>query len=128
MYDIVLHYTLMDYSTKTLRELIATCKEKGIKGYSGKKKNEIISMLSVELDTTKTTEITETIKTIRYIGCKQKLLNHLHKHIKLCSDKISKDRPCVLFDAFAGTGTVSAYFAANGYDIMRYSKNVNNSY
>lgn len=31
----------MDYSKKTREELIALCKEKGIKGYSGKKKNEI---------------------------------------------------------------------------------------
>lgn len=35
----------MDYSKKTCDELIALCKEKGIKGYSGKKKSNIIELL-----------------------------------------------------------------------------------
>ena len=35
----------MDYSTKTCEELIAMCKEKGIKGYSGKKKATLIELL-----------------------------------------------------------------------------------
>lgn len=36
----------MDYSTKTREELIALCKEKKIKGYSGKKKDEIVKLLT----------------------------------------------------------------------------------
>jgi DNA (cytosine-5)-methyltransferase 1 len=36
----------MDYTTKTREELIAVCKEKSIKGYSGKKKEEIVQMLT----------------------------------------------------------------------------------
>lgn len=36
----------MDYSTKTREELIALCKERKIKGYSGKKKEEIIQLLT----------------------------------------------------------------------------------
>ena len=36
----------MDYSKKSREELIAICKETGVKGYSGKKKEEIISLLS----------------------------------------------------------------------------------
>lgn len=35
----------MDYSKKTREELIAICKEKGVKGYSGKKKADILAML-----------------------------------------------------------------------------------
>ena len=35
----------MDYSKKTLKELVAVCKEQNIKGYSGKKKDEILQML-----------------------------------------------------------------------------------
>jgi hypothetical protein len=35
----------MDYSTKTRTELIAICKEKKIKGYSGKKKEEILHLI-----------------------------------------------------------------------------------
>lgn len=35
----------MDYSKMTVKELTALCKEKGIKGYSGKKKADIITLL-----------------------------------------------------------------------------------
>jgi hypothetical protein len=36
----------MDYSKMTIKELTALCKEKGIKGYSGKKKADLVVMLS----------------------------------------------------------------------------------
>ena len=36
----------MDYSTKTREELIALCKDNKIKGYSGKKKDDIIELLT----------------------------------------------------------------------------------
>ncbi len=35
----------MDYSSKTRDELIALCRENAVKGYSGKKKNELITLL-----------------------------------------------------------------------------------
>jgi hypothetical protein len=35
----------MDYAKKTRKELIALCKEKKIKGYSGKKKEEILTLI-----------------------------------------------------------------------------------
>ena len=35
----------MDYSKKTREEIITLCKEKGIKGYSSKKKEDMIDML-----------------------------------------------------------------------------------
>jgi DNA (cytosine-5)-methyltransferase 1 len=36
----------MDYTQKSRNELIALCKEKGIQGYSGKKKEDLIQLLS----------------------------------------------------------------------------------
>ena len=36
----------MDYSKKSREELITVCKERGIKGYSGKKKDEILKLLT----------------------------------------------------------------------------------
>jgi len=36
----------MDYSTKTREELVVICREKKIKGYSGKKKEDICKLLS----------------------------------------------------------------------------------
>jgi DNA modification methylase len=38
----------MDYSNKTRSELVALCKGRGLKGYSGKKKEELIQMLGQE--------------------------------------------------------------------------------
>jgi DNA (cytosine-5)-methyltransferase 1 len=38
----------MDYSTKTRNQLISLCKEQNIKGYSGKRKEEIIKLFTVQ--------------------------------------------------------------------------------
>ena len=38
--------TQMDYSNKTREELIAICKEKSIKGYSGKKRDDILQLVN----------------------------------------------------------------------------------
>lgn len=38
----------MDYSKQSRDQLIALCKEKGVKGYSGKKKDDLIKLLSPE--------------------------------------------------------------------------------
>lgn len=46
----------MDYSKQTREQLITLCKEKGIKGYSGKKKTDIAKLLS---DATPTNEIVQ---------------------------------------------------------------------
>lgn len=40
----------MDYSKKTREALISLCKEKGLKGYSGKKKDALLHMLSEQKD------------------------------------------------------------------------------
>lgn len=47
----------MDYSKKTREELIVICKEKRVKGYSGKKKDEIVTLLlssNISTDSDKT--------------------------------------------------------------------------
>jgi site-specific DNA-methyltransferase (adenine-specific) len=36
----------MDLTKKTLKELVTLCKEKGVKGYSGKKKEEVLTLLA----------------------------------------------------------------------------------
>ena len=50
----------MDFSKKTRDELIAICKEKGIKGYSSKKKDEIIKLLGESNASINKTPISET--------------------------------------------------------------------
>jgi DNA (cytosine-5)-methyltransferase 1 len=56
----------VDYRKKTREELIVTCKEQGIKGYSGKKRDEILTLLSstepIEVDKN---EIIETDKVLK---------------------------------------------------------------
>ena len=66
--------TRMDYSKKTREELITFCKEKSIKGYSGKKKDEIVKLLTT---TSTTVEVLpEKIYRLNYIGSKFQLLDY----------------------------------------------------
>jgi DNA (cytosine-5)-methyltransferase 1 len=51
-----------DYLNKTRDELIAICKEKNIKGYSRKKKDEIIELLSSSTISTKSIESVESVE------------------------------------------------------------------
>jgi hypothetical protein len=44
-----IEYTMEDYAKKSREELIAICKEKKIKGYSGKKRDEIIQLLDTSI-------------------------------------------------------------------------------
>ena len=41
-----LETSTMDYSKKTVKELVALCKENGVRGYSGKKKADIVKLLT----------------------------------------------------------------------------------
>lgn len=50
---------VMDYSNKTREGLIALCKEKGIKGYSGKKKEEIVALLSNSSEPSESSDLSE---------------------------------------------------------------------
>jgi adenine-specific DNA-methyltransferase len=102
-------------SKKTRKELIAICKEKNIKGYSGKKKNEILKLLST--DTTDTTDITnindvEKIYRLNYIGSKFKLLEWITDNMKEKTGWASFDNK-IIGDLFAGTGIVSYHFRKN---------------
>ena len=109
----------MDYSKKTREELIAICKEKNIKGYSGKKKNDILKIL--EDTTTITPEESNTIITNeipliskfpmpQYLGSKTKYIEHILKYVP--SDVES------VLDAFSGSGIVSYSFKQNNYKVI----------
>ena len=52
----------MEYSLKTREQLIATCKEKKIKGYAGKKKEEILKLLQPVVEPVKNIETNEFIE------------------------------------------------------------------
>jgi hypothetical protein len=53
----------IDYTSKTREELIVICKETNIKGYSGKKKSEIINLLTNKSSSQSDTPHTQTNKT-----------------------------------------------------------------
>ena len=94
----------MNYTKKTREELIVICKEKGIKGYSGKKKEEIVKLLS---DTpTKNEIVIETTTT-------------------------SNSQKLNMIDLFAGTGAFTLAFQLTnnvnvvfGNDMVEHSKKI----
>ena len=103
-------FTTTDYSKKTREELIAICKEKSIKGYSGKKKDEIVKLLSSNKDTNITTEVLpEKIYRLNYIGSKFKLLEWITNNMKEKTGWPSFANK-IIGDLFAGTGIVSYHF------------------
>jgi DNA (cytosine-5)-methyltransferase 1 len=60
-----------DYSSKTRKELIAVCKEKSIKGYSGKPKADIVKLITHSLSVATTDEIARSDNTT----CKYKVIS-----------------------------------------------------
>lgn len=63
----------MDYSKKTREELISLCKEKSIKGYSNKKKGEILQLLTCKPAVQHSHDI---------------LLEHIQKNIEIETDQL----------------------------------------
>jgi len=106
----------IDYSTKTREELIAICKEKSIKGYSGKKKGDIIKLLSPDKNTIiipVTSEVLpEKIYRLNYIGSKFQLLDWITTNMKEKTEWTSFANKTI-GDMFAGTGIVSYHFRKN---------------
>jgi adenine-specific DNA-methyltransferase len=92
-----------DYTKLKLPELLQLCKERGLKGCSGKKKAEIIQLLS----TTSSAALTESDfvlqPMITYIGNKRKLVPWIMEIV----EEISLGRKINVLDGFAGSGVVS---------------------
>jgi adenine-specific DNA-methyltransferase len=105
----------MNYLNKTREELIFICKEKNINGYSKKKKEDIIKMLSdnSSISSNINTDITpEKIHRLNYIGSKFKLLEWITNNIKEKTGWDSFENKNI-GDLFSGTGIVSYYFRKN---------------
>ena len=104
----------MDYTNKNRNELVLLCKEKKIKGYSTKKKDELIKLLeSTATQTTQTTiEPPKKIYRLNYIGSKFQLLDWLTTTIKEKTGWTSFANKRVA-DLFAGTGIISYHFREN---------------
>lgn len=87
--------------SNTRDELIVICKEKGLKGYSGKKKSDIIFLINQLINTETNTHTTET-KTI-----------DINETIDTSETKKLK-----MIDLFAGTGAFSLAFKDTNVDIV----------
>lgn len=101
----------MDYSTKTRKELMNICKEHGIKGFSTKKKNELVELLQNH-NTNKETQ-TQT----------QTLSQSLPTYSKIDNKQLN------MIDLFAGTGAFTLAFesiySVNVENIVNFTKVVN---
>lgn len=108
--------TDIDYSTKTRQELIVICKDKNIRGYSGKKREQIINLLSNT--TSATNEVSsEKIYRLNYIGSKFQLLEWITNNMKEKTGWSSfADK--TIADLFAGTGIVSYHFRKNNANVI----------
>ena len=103
----------MDYAKKTREELIAICKEKSIKGYSGKKKNDIIQLLSTTPPITITTHVP------------------VKNEIVIETTTNSNSQKLNMIDLFAGTGAFTLAFQLTnnvnvvfGNDMVEHSKKI----
>lgn len=92
----------MDYTQKSRDELIALCKEQNIKGYSGKKKEDLIKLLSPPTSTPSTTPTATQTATPTATPTPTPSSNKLK-----------------MIDLFAGTGAFShAFQATNGVEVV----------
>ena len=98
----------MDYSTKTCKELMNMCKENGIKGFSTKKKNELIELLQKHTNT----------ETPSQSQC-----------LSLSTDSNTDNKRLNMIDLFAGTGAFTLAFesiySTNVENIVKFTKLVN---
>ena len=101
-------------NTATREQLVALCKERGIKGYSGKKKDELISMLQTSPIVT---EVASKIVRLNYIGSKFQLLDWLTDSFKEKTG-LANFNGVKFADLFAGTGVVSHHFRKQGAIVL----------
>lgn len=116
---------IKSYEKNTLKELISLCRNIGVKGYSGKKKDELIALLNKtnikqasELDDKEETE-SETEEAsacsgqssftnqtmLTCIGNKRKLIPHIKDIVADVRKALGKDK-LVTIDGFAGSSVV----------------------
>jgi adenine-specific DNA-methyltransferase len=98
--------TTQDYTKLKLSELLQLCKDRGLKGCSGLKKERLIELLS----STSSTALTESDfvlqPMITYIGNKRKLVPWIMEVVEeICSEL--RTQKLHILDGFAGSGVVS---------------------
>lgn len=94
-----------DKQKLTLQALKTLCKEKGIRGYSGKKKDQLIELLEKNV-------ISENYSPLRYPGGKSRAIQTITEIIHS-----TFKRKTILLSPFFGGGSIELAFAKNNYKI-----------
>jgi DNA adenine methylase len=104
----------MDYTQRSRQELIALCKERGLKGYSGASKAALVEMLSaVAATVTATTQQTGKNKSpLRYPGGKTRAIAILERYCK-------EHYPgrTMLLSPFFGGGSFELHMQSKGFGV-----------
>lgn len=115
---------MADYSKLSRNDLISLCKEKKLKGYSTKKKADLITLLQdiipVQItakDTQSSRKVGDKVQRLNYIGSKFQLLDWITSNIKEKTGWTSLTDKRIA-DLFAGTGIVSHHFRALGSTVI----------
>lgn len=101
---------MSEYANLSREKLVLLCKEKNIKGYSTKKKEEIIVLLQRPLP------INEKLHRLNYIGSKYQLLDWITETIQEKTGYNLNEK--TIADLFSGTGIVSYHFRKIGSRII----------
>jgi adenine-specific DNA-methyltransferase len=99
--------------TKTRAQLAAVCKERGIKGYSGKSKSELLALLGAAPPAPPTDRVIR----LNYIGSKFQLLDWISATM-LAKTGWADFKGKSVADPFAGTGIVSYFFRKQGTTVL----------
>ena len=95
--------TTLDYTKLKINELLQLCKDRGLKGCTGKKKTELINLLSNTSSTAFKQSDFVLQPMITYIGNKRKLVPWI---VEVIEETIGS-HSLRIFDGFAGSGVVS---------------------
>ena len=107
----------VDYSNMKRDELITICKETGIKGYSGKKKNVILSLLSESNEKknhviASVLELNKNTSPLRYPGGKTRAITILYEYIQTYYPQRK-----IVLSPFFGGGSFELFLSVNGYTV-----------
>ncbi len=102
----------MDYSTKTRQELIVFCKEKKIKGYSGKKNSELIVMLEPPTNVV--------VNTTEFLHTPTKNIYKVGDNLSLLKDVSNESIDMIYMDPPYNTGRNFYYFQDKFADFPKF--------
>ena len=115
---------MADYSKLSRNNLISLCKEKKLKGYSTKKKADLITLLQnttpVQItvkNTQSSRKVGDKVQRLNYIGSKFQLLDWITSNVKEKTGWTSLTDKRIA-DLFAGTGIVSHHFRTLGSTVI----------